>query len=95
MRTFQSWIEKSTVEFKKKKKKAEHSIGAFLKDLKTTISLLIKCERIYYFTTSYISPQSILLTYFQIHPKITFKEINKVHASLKAQKRRKPALHLC
>jgi len=54
---------------KKKAEKPEDSIGALLKDLKTTISLLIKCECIYYFTTSYVSPRSILFTYFQIHPK--------------------------
>lgn len=54
MRTFQSWIEKSAVELKKLEKRAEkleHSIGALLKDLKTSISLLIKCECIYYFTS--------------------------------------------
>lgn len=75
MKTFQSRIEKSTVEFKRKKKrkkaeKSKRSIGALLKDLKTTISLLVNGECIYYFTTSYISPQSILFIYFQIHPKI-------------------------
>lgn len=70
-----------------------YSIGALLEDLQTTISLLIKCQCTHFFTTNYLSPQSILSIYFQIHLKIAFKD--KVHASLKAQNRRKPALHLC
>lgn len=67
MRTFQSWIEKSTVELKKKKaEKYKHSIGALLEDLQTTISLIIKCQCIHFFTTNFTSPQSILSIYFQI-----------------------------
>lgn len=64
MRTFQSSIEKSTVELKKKKGKKKK--GALLKNPKTTISLLTKCECICNFTGSYEKPQSILLMYFQI-----------------------------
>lgn len=90
-RTFQSWREKSTVEFKYKEQKraeqSEQSIGALLNNLKTTISLPKKRECI-----SLLYKQLHKPTEYIIHivsntlQKLTFKEINKVHASFKGTK---------